>query len=61
MNSPFRIAGQVDHPGEFLRSLFLDLMRSVMPQVLINSQRGDTLEPGRVACHRGEFGLHVGP
>ncbi len=53
------VAAQIDHPGQFLRTELAGV--DVMPDVLIDTQRGDVLESGLVGREPLQLGLDSAP
>lgn len=54
-----RVAGQIDHPGEFLGSSGSGV--DVMPQVLVHAQRGHPDEPGLIGSGHRQQGSDRAP
>ena len=53
------VAGEVDHPRQFLRTALAWI--DVMPDMLVDTERRDAIEPGFVRGEAHEFGLDGAP
>lgn len=53
------VAAEIDHPGQLLRAALAGV--DVMPDVLIDAERGDPIKPGLIGRQRDELGLDSAP
>lgn len=53
------VAGEVDHPGQLFRAALAGV--DVMPDVLVDAEGGDVLEPGLVGRELDELGFDGPP